>query len=258
MIKEGKYTILETRGAVAKITINRPEKRNALSRDVIREILTVFEELRHNDDIGVVLTTGAGDVAYCAGRDLSEFPTEGGKNRGKDRRAEPRAYHVAEVIRTFPKVTIAVVNGFCLGAGITLLLPHDLAIASDKAQFGLPEIMRGFLPYPIIATMFKTLIPTKFAFEMILTGKNWDAQRSMAAGLINRVVSHEQLQEEAWKWGGEIGEFDKVTLKYCKMAAHSSMEAASVPLAAEIAWLMQEEHALVNPQAYAGTKQFHK
>ena len=258
MIKEGKYTILETRGAVAKITINRPEKRNALSRDVIREILTVFEELRHNDDIGVVLTTGAGDVAYCAGRDLSEFPTEGGKNRGKDRRAEPRAYHVAEVIRTFPKVTIAVVNGFCLGAGITLLLPHDLAIASDKAQFGLPEIMRGFLPYPIIATMFKTLIPTKFAFEMILTGKNWDAQRSMAAGLINRVVSHEQLQEEAWKWGGEIGEFDKVTLKYCKMAAHSSMEAASVPMAAEIAWLMQEEHALVNPRAYAGTKEFHK
>jgi len=79
------------------------------------------------------------------------------------------------------------VNGFCLGGGITLLLPHDLAIASDKAQFGLPEIKRGFLPYPIIATMFKTLIPTKLAFELILTGENWDAQKSMAAGLINRV-----------------------------------------------------------------------
>src|SRR4026208_654822 len=258
MIKEGKFTILESRGAVAKLTINRPEKRNALSRDAVREILAVFEELRNDDEIAVVLTTGAGDVAYCAGRDLSEFPTEGGKNRGTDRRAEPRAYHVAETIRTFPKVTIAVVNGFCLGGGITLLLPHDLAIASDQAQFGLPEVMRGFVPYPIIATMFKTLIPTKFAFEMILTGKNWDAQRSMAAGLINRVVSHEQLQEEASKWGGEIGEFDKVTLKYCKMAAHSSMEAASVPLAAEIAWLMQEEHALVNPRAYAGTEPFHK
>lgn len=162
------------------------------------------------------------------------------------------------MIRTFPKVTIAVVNGFCLGAGITLLLPHDLAIASDRAQFGLPEIKRGFLPYPIIATMFKTLIPTKFAFEMILTGENWDAQRSMAAGLINRVVPHAELQDQAWKWGEEIGQFDQVTLKYCKMAAHSSMEAASVPLAAEIAWLMQEEHALVNPRAYAGTKQFHK
>ena len=258
MIKEGKYTILETRGAVAKITINRPEKRNALSRDTIREILAVFEELRTDDAIAVVLTTGAGDVAYCAGRDLSEFPTEGGQNRGTDRRAQPRAYHVAEVIRTFPKVTIAVVNGYCLGGGITLLLPHDLAIASEKAQFGLPEIMRGFLPYPIIATMFKTLIPTKFAFEMILTGKNWDAQRSMQAGLINRVVAHDQLQEDAWKWAEEIGKFDKTTLKYCKMAAHAAMEAASVPLAAEIAWLMQEEHALVNPRAYAGTKEFHK
>jgi enoyl-CoA hydratase/carnithine racemase len=258
MIKEGKFTIVETRGAVAKITINRPEKRNALSRDTIREILAVFEELRKDDSIAVVMTTGAGDVAYCAGRDLSEFPTEGGKNRGSDRRAEPRAYHVSEMIRTFPKVTIAVVNGYCLGGGITLLLPHDLAIASDKAQFGLPEIMRGFLPYPIIATMFKTLIPTKFAFEMILTGKNWDAKKSMEAGLINRVVPQDQLQDEAWRWGEEIGKFDKVTLKYCKMAAHASMEAASVPAAAEIAWLMQEEHALVNPRAYAGTKEFHK
>jgi len=258
MVKEGKFTIVEKRDAVAKITINRPEKRNALSRDTIREILAVFEDLRKDDSVAVVLTTGAGDVAYCAGRDLSEFPTEGGKNRGTDRRAEPRAYHVAEVIRTFPKVTIAVVNGYCLGGGITLLLPHDLAIASDKAQFGLPEIKRGFLPYPIIATMFKTLIPTKLAFELILRGKNWDAKKSMDAGLINRVVPHEQLQDEAWKWGEEIGKFDKVTLKYCKMAAHASMEAAGVPAAAEIAWLMQEEHALVNPHAYAGTREFHK
>lgn len=258
MVKEGKFTIVEKRDAVAKITINRPEKRNALSRDTIREILAVFEDLRKDDSVAVVLTTGASDVAYCAGRDLSEFPTEGGKNRGTDRRAEPRAYHVAEVIRTFPKVTIAVVNGYCLGGGITLLLPHDLAIASDKAQFGLPEIKRGFLPYPTIATMFKTLIPTKLAFELILTGKNWDAKKSMDAGLINRVVPHEQLQDEAWKWGEEIGKFDKVTLKYCKMAAHASMEAAGVPAAAEIAWLMQEEHALVNPHAYAGTREFHK
>jgi enoyl-CoA hydratase/carnithine racemase len=175
-----------------------------------------------------------------------------------ERRAQPRAYHVAEVIRTFPKVTIAVVNGFCLGAGITILLPHDLAIASDRAQFGLPEIKRGFLPYPIIATMFKTLIPTKLAFELILTGENWDATKSMQAGLINRVVPHERLHEAAWQWGEEIGGFDKTTLKYCKMAAHASMETTSVPLAAEIAWLMQEEHSRVNPKAYAGTKQFHK
>jgi enoyl-CoA hydratase/carnithine racemase len=256
MNTERKYVLVEKRGAVAKIIFNRPEKRNALSRDTIRELLAVFEELRSDDSIAVVLTTGSGDIAYCAGRDLSEFPTEGGRSRGSDRRSEPRAYHVAEVIRTFPKVTIAAVNGYCLGGGITLLLPHDLAIASDKAQFGLPEIMRGFLPYPIVATIFRTLIPTKLAFELILTGKNWDARKSMEAGLINRVVPHDQLQEAAWSWAEEIARFDKTTLKYCKMAAHASMEAATVPAAAEIAWLMQEEHSLVNPKAYAGTREF--
>ncbi|MGH7774551.1 MAG: enoyl-CoA hydratase/isomerase family protein [Candidatus Binatia bacterium] len=257
MDTQRKYILVEKRGAVAKITINRPEKRNALSRDTIREMLDAFEELRSDDSIAVVLTMGAGDVAYCAGRDLSEFPTEGGQVRGSERRSEPRAYHVAEIIRTFPKVTIAVVNGYCLGAGITLLLPHDLAIASDKAQFGLPEIMRGFLPYPIVATLFRALIPTKLAFELILTGKNWDAKKSLEVGLINRVVSHDQLQEAAWGWGGEISRWNKTTLRYCKMAAHASMEAPTVPAAAEIAWLMQEEHTMVNPKAYEGTRPFH-
>jgi enoyl-CoA hydratase/carnithine racemase len=78
MIKEGKFTLVEKRGPVAKITINRPDKRNALSRDVIREMLGAFEEIRNDESIAVVLTSGAGDIAYCAGRDLSEFPTEGG------------------------------------------------------------------------------------------------------------------------------------------------------------------------------------
>src|ERR1044072_2455723 len=131
MITEGKYTLVEKRGPVAKITINRPDKRNALSRDAIREMLRVFEEIRNDDSIAVVLTAGAGDIAYCAGRDLSELPTAGGHPRRRHRRSAPRAYHLAEVIRPFPKVTIGVVNGFCLGGGITILLPHDLAVASD-------------------------------------------------------------------------------------------------------------------------------
>jgi len=257
MEKKGTYIVVEKIGAVAKITFNRPEKRNALSRDMIREILAAFEELREDDSIAVVLTTGTG-VAYCAGRDLSEFPQAGGKPRSTDRRSLPRAYHVAEVIRNFPKVTIAVVNGFCLGAGITLLLPHDLAIASEQAQFGLPEIERGFIPYPIVATIFRTLIPTKFAFELILTGKNWDARKSLEIGLITRVAPHDQLQDAAWQWGNEIAQWDKTTLKYCKMAAHASMDAPTVTMAAEIAWLMQEEHTMVNPKAYAGTSRFHR
>ena len=250
------YILVEKRGCVAQIIINRPLKRNALNRETITEFLTALEDLRKDDSITVVLTIGAGDIAYCAGRDLSEFPTDG-VTVEVGRRDKPRAYHVAETIRNFPKVTIAVVNGFCLGAGITLLLPHDLAIASENALFGLPEIVRGFIPYPIVATLFRAGIPTKLAFELILTGKNWDAKTSLQAGLVNRVVPKDKLQKAAWDWAEEIGRFDKATLKYCKMAAHSSMEVSNVPLAAEIAWLMQEELNRVNPNVYAGTRPFH-
>ena len=212
-MSEKRYIRVERRGAVAEIVFNRPEKKNALSRDAIREIISTFEELQYDASVAVVLTTGAGDESYCAGRDLTEFPRDPTSRERYDRRALPRAYHVAEVIRNYPKVTIAVVNGYCLGAGITLLLPHDLAIASqEKALFGLPEVMRGFLPYPIVATIFRANIPTKLAFELILTGKNWNAEKAMEAGLINRVVPHQQLAEEAWKWGEEIARWDKLTL----------------------------------------------
>ena len=188
---------------------------------------------------------------------MTEFPRDPASPERYDRRALPRAYHVAEVIRNYPKVTIAVINGYCLGAGITLLLPHDLAIASrEKALFGLPEVMRGFLPYPIVATLFKAIIPTKFAFELILTGKNWSAEKSLEVGLINRIEPHAQLQERAWAWGKEIAQWDKLTLQYCKMAAHASMEAANVPMSAEVAWLMQQEHSAINSGAFEGMRAF--
>jgi enoyl-CoA hydratase/carnithine racemase len=255
MTTEKKSIQIEKRDAVAQIVFNRPEKKNALNRATIREILDALEELRGDDSVAVVLTTGVGD-SYCAGRDLTEFPRDPSSQERYDRRSLPRAYHIAEVIRNYPKVTIAVVNGYCLGAGITLLLPHDLAIASDKAVFGLPEVMRGFLPYPLVATLFRAIIPTKFAFEMILTGRNWSAQKAFDVGLVNRVEPHAQFQEEAWKWGAEIARWDKLTLQYCKMAAHASMEAASVPMASEIAWLMQQEHSAINQKAFEGMRAF--
>jgi enoyl-CoA hydratase/carnithine racemase len=92
--------------------------------------------------------------------------------------------------------------------------------------------------------------------EMILTGKKWDAKRAMEVGLINRVVPHAELHEAAWEWGAEISRWDRITLAYCKMAVHAAMEAPSVPLAAEIVWLMQQEHTVVNPKSYEGMRAF--
>lgn len=257
MAVERKFILLERRRRVAKITINRPEKKNALSVGTLREIGAALDELRDDPEISVILTTGAGDDTYCAGRDLREFPRDRFEPDERDTRNPTSAYVVGEMIRSHPKIVIAVVNGYCLGAGITLLLPHDLAIASEeKSKFGLPEVMRGFLPYPIAATIFKSLIPTKFGLEMILTGKNWDAKKALEVGLINRIVPHAQLQHAAWQWAEEIARWDMLTLQYCKKAANSSMETPSIPLAAEIVWHVQREHRMLNARAFEGMRAF--
>ena len=257
MAGERKFVIVEKRDRVAKIIFNRPEKKNALNEGALTEIVSVLEELRHDDSISVVLTTGAGEEAYCAGRDLTELPKDRQRRERHELGSLPKPHYVSEVIRTYPKVTIAVVNGYCLGSGITLLLGHDLAVASEeKARFGLPEVMRGFLPIPIVTTIFKASIPTKLAFELILTGKNWDAKRAFEAGLINRIVGHGEIQEAAWQWGKELAQSNRITLQYCKMAARAAMEAPTLPLAAEIAWLMNQEHSMVNPKAFEGMRDF--
>src|SRR5439155_20094323 len=99
MPTERKYILVEKRGAVARITINRPDKRNALSRDTIREMLAAFEELRSDDSITIILTTNTNNISYCTNRDLSEFPTENNKNHGTNHQTEPHTYHITEIIR---------------------------------------------------------------------------------------------------------------------------------------------------------------
>lgn len=257
MATETKYIIVERRDRVAKIVFNRPEKKNALNKDALTEIASVLEELRYDNSISVVLTTGAGEEAYCSGRDLSELPKDRQRRERQEFGSSPQPHYVAEIIRNYPKVTIAVINGHCLGSGITFLLSHDLALASEeKASFGLPEVTRGFLPIPVVGTLFKTSIPTKFAFELILTGKTWDARRALDAGLVNRIMPHAQLQETAWEWGTEIAQWNRITLQYCKMAVRASMDTATIPLAAEVAWLINQEHSIVNPKAFEGIPDF--
>ena len=252
-----RYVFVERRDSVAKIVFNRPEKKNALNEDALAEIAAVFDELRYDDSISVILTTGAGEDAYCAGRDLSELGTDRQRQERHELGSLPRPHRLGEIIRTHPKVTVAVINGYCLGSGITFLLSHDLAIASEeKSRFGLPEVKRGFLPIPMVATLFKASIPSKFAFELVLTGQHWDAKRALEAGLINHFVPHADLQEAAWQWGKEIAASHRITLQYCKMAARAAMEAQTIPLAAEIAWLLNQEHGIVNPRAFEGVRDF--
>ncbi|MBI4334886.1 MAG: enoyl-CoA hydratase/isomerase family protein [Chloroflexi bacterium] len=242
--------ILEKKGHVARITINNPEKRNALTQEVQGALVSSLRDLENDETIRVVTTTGAGDIAFCAGMSLVEL---------KQRHEHPSKVRLPDItaaFRDFPKVTIAVVNGYALGAGCTLVACHDLAVASEeKAQFGLPEIMRGFVPRVAIAPLFR-MTHTKWAFEMVLTGRNWDAKKAYQAGLINRVVPHAELQQAAQEWAEEIAQWDPITLMYCKRAAYSSVDMPTYRQAVDVASLWQSEEARVNPRSSQGLRDF--
>lgn len=248
---ERKCATLEVKEGIGKITLNRPEKRNALSGELIDDLMVLFEEARKDDNVKIVTTTGGGDVAYCAGMDaeylkyLFEHPD-----------AHSDMLNLDEVIRNFPKVTIAVVNGYCLGAAITFLISHDLVIASEeKAKFGLPEIFRGFTPRYVVGALFRA-VPMKYGMEMLLTGRNWDARKAEMAGLVSRVVPHTQLQETAFEWAKDIAQWDPITLEYCKKAAHATVDQLTYLQAIEVSSFIHLEHNMMNPKSHEGLKKF--
>ena len=135
--------ILEQReGRVALLTINRPDKLNALSQGVRDEMLAALERLEADDAVGVVVLTGAGDKSFVAGADIGEF--EG--RTPFDQRHAMRSPRLYDIMSGFPKPVIAMINGFCLGGGCELAMSCDLRIASDRARFGQPEINLGLIP----------------------------------------------------------------------------------------------------------------
>jgi enoyl-CoA hydratase/carnithine racemase len=209
---ETETVVVEQRrvGPVAWLTLNRPDKRNAVNGDVIIQMVTALDGIRDDQDVRCVVITGAGDVAFTAGLDFNYLLKKHKTGEGPD------ALHLSEVIRTYPKIVIAAVNGYCLGNGITIVSACDLAIASDRAQFGLPEIKHGGPPGLAVGATIRTL-PRKFAIELNLMGKRtWDAARAEQRGLVNRVVPHDRLQSVAQEWAEEIAECPPLAVQYLK------------------------------------------
>ncbi|MFQ5851868.1 MAG: enoyl-CoA hydratase/isomerase family protein [Candidatus Binatia bacterium] len=246
--------LFDRRGAVAKITINRPEKRNAISGEVIKGIMSALEQIEADADIKVVTTTGAGNIAWSAGYDVDYLS---GLLHGDPSRPDESGLELNNMIRNLSKVTLAVVNGYCLGGAVTVLLSHDLAIASEKALIGLPEIFRGFPPRYVVGALFRA-IPPKPAMEMLLTGRNFAARECQQIGLINRVVPEHKLEEAAQSWAGEIARYDGATLKYCKKAAYESMDQPTYLQAIQTNIAIHDEHNRTNPNAAKGLEEIRK
>ena len=206
--------LLDRRDRVAVITINRPEKRNALNIKTREEGAALIEELRNDDSIYVVVITGAGDKAFIAGADIGEFAGRSAQMQ-RDVMVQRSLFNA---IDTFPKPVIAMVNGYCLGGGCEVALACDIRIASETASFGQPEINLGIIPGGGGTQRLTRLVGEGKAMEMILTGQIIDAQTAFAIGLVNHVVPADQLAAKTMEIANSIAEKAPIAVRLAKEA----------------------------------------
>lgn len=191
----------ENRDGILVITIDRPKVLNALNAQTVEEIGRVFDEARGDDEVKAVILTGGGEKAFVAGADINELAQ---KNPFTGKETSERGQQILSRIERFPKAVIAAINGFALGGGCELALACQIRIASDRAQIGLPEVSLGIIPgYGGTQRMARLLGKAK-ALELILTGDRIPAQEAERIGLVNKVVPHDELMNEAEKMARTI------------------------------------------------------
>jgi len=184
----GPEVLCEPRGAAFWITINRPERRNALNAVVLAGIAAGYESAEADPDARVIVLTGAGDKAFCAGADL-----EPGANFAFDPARPTTDYaNLARLGRNSRLPVIARINGACMAGGMGLIGMADVAIAADHAVFGLPEVRVGLFPMQVVA-LLKPLVLPRVLREWCLTGERFDAHTARLAGLVNSVVPRTEL-----------------------------------------------------------------
>ena len=183
--------IYEKRDKIAYITINRPERMNAMNAETFGKLAEVIRDVDKDPDVWVAIVTGTGDKAFTSGADLKEYITRQIEGPGQQ-------YTMYEHYNQLPsnKPFIAAINGYCLAGGLELALSCDIRIASENASFGCPEVRWGVL-HGYGALRLPRMIPMAEAMEMLLTGDFIDAQRALRIGLVSRVVPLDQLMPTA-------------------------------------------------------------
>lgn len=204
----------------AWITLNRPEARNAMNGRMRTELLRSLEEANEDPEVHVVVLTGSGDKAFCAGGDITEFP----KLSPPDQLGRHGAMHPLVLVRQMSKPVVAMVNGLALGGGCETVLACDIAIASENAKFGQPEIMVGVIPGAGGTQVLPRLIGEKRAKELIFTGRTIPAEEALALGIVNQVVPQEKLKETTEAFIEVLRKRSPVILQLAKLAVNRSLE----------------------------------
>ena len=212
----------EKAGGIAKITINRPEVRNAFRPKTLFELIDAFNRANDDAEVGVVLFTGEGDKAFCSGGDQS-VRGEGGY---VDDEGVPRlnALDLQRTIKYLSKPVIAVVAGYAIGGGHVLHLLCDLTIAADNARFGQTGPRVGSFDAGWGATYMARVVGHKKAREIWYLCRQYSAQEALDMGLVNTVVPLERLEEEAVQWANEILEKSPVAIRFLKSAFNADTD----------------------------------
>jgi len=206
-------------GRVALLTINRPEKRNALDGATRRELIEALDAIRDDAAIRVVVLTGAGDKAFVAGADISEF--EGRSPIDQFRVMSGRT--VFDAVESFPKPVIAALNGFTLGGGCELAMACDIRLAADTARLGQPEVNLGIIPGAGGTQRLPRLVGTGAAYKLLYTGELIDAAEALRIGLVDEVVPAAELRTRAMALAGGIAQKSPVALALIKEGVRASL-----------------------------------
>ena len=204
---------------VGTITINRPNVRNALNKQVLGDIRQAIAEFRYDREVGVVVFTGAGEKAFAAGADIGEL-----RERTALDALASTMQAVYDEIESYEKPTIAAVNGYALGGGCELTLSCDIRIASENALFGLPEVTLSIIPSAGGTQRLARLVGKGRAIEMILTGRMVDAAEARRIGLVTEVTPPEALGEAVRETAGAILKKGPLAVRLAKLAIQTGFE----------------------------------
>jgi len=223
-MSDAEVVIYEARGHVALLTVNRPEKRNALDAQVRRAFLAALERALRDEAVRAVVITGAGEKAFVAGADIAEFE---GRTAVDQWRAMSTA-SIYEAVERSPKPVIAAVNGFCLGGGMELALACDIRIATTSARFGQPEVNLGIIPGGGGTQRLPRVVGLGGALRLILTGEIIAADEALRLKLVEEVVEPGALLTHALAMADSIAAKSPVAVAAAKEATRAAL---SLPLA---------------------------
>jgi enoyl-CoA hydratase/carnithine racemase len=239
-------------GPVARVSIDRPDVLNALSRAANAALSSVWDDVRDDPQIRVVILTGVGSKAFCAGTDLKDPEAQGGVPYLWD---GPRlGAGGLSLRRDLLKPVIGAVNGLALGTGFELALACDLIVAADHAEFGFPEPRVGYMALDGGITMLTRQIPYKIAMGLLLTGRRINARDGLAAGFVNEVVALPELMQAAARWADGVIACAPLSIEGTKQIA---MEGRDLPSWAAPRWFPRRVmQAIASDDSEEGVRAF--